>query len=114
MIRRGLPLTCAGLGVTAYVFLAQVEPARGLNQTPEFWKKEGAVRSADVAIGIGEAIGRDYYGDEQIDEQLPLKAKLRKGVWQVRGTLPEGMLGGIVEVDVQKSDGKVVRLTHSK
>ncbi len=114
MMRRGLPLIAAGVGATAIVLLAQAEPARDVSQAPEFWKKEGAVRSADVAIGIGEAIGRDYYGHEQIDQQLPLTAKLRKGVWQVRGTLPKGMLGGVLEVDVQQSDGMVVRLTHSK
>lgn len=113
-MRRGLPLICAGLGATAIFLIAQAEPARDQRQTPKYWKKEGAVRTAAVAIGIGDAIGRDYYGHEQIDQQLPLTAKLRKGVWQVRGTLPKGMVGGVLEVDVQKSDGKVVRLTHSK
>ena len=55
-----------------------------------------------------------YYGRRLIEAEMPFKAVLDDGTWQVRGTLPKGWNGGTCEVKVRKKDGEILLLTHGQ
>lgn len=76
--------------------------------------KDGYVPNASTAISIAEAVLVPIYGKEQIEKQKPLNATLSEGVWMVSGTLPEGMMGGVAEIEISRQSGKILRVTHGK
>jgi len=75
--------------------------------------KEGVVPDAETAIKVAEAIWLPVFGDK-IYENKPFKANLKDGVWIVEGTLPAGYKGGTPYIEIQKSDCKILKITHGK
>jgi hypothetical protein len=66
-----------------------------------------------TAIKIAEAIWLPIYG-KAIYQKKPFVAKLLDdNVWQVTGTL-KTKKGGVPFIEIQKCDGKVLKVTHSK
>jgi hypothetical protein len=86
------------------------------NQYIGYLPDNGFVPDAATAIKIAEAVWIPIYGQKQIEEERPFKAKLVQNgsVWLVYGTLPEGWVGGTAVVRIRKSDGKIIYLTHEK
>jgi hypothetical protein len=80
--------------------------------------KDGYVPDAVIAIKIAEAVLVPIYGEKVINEEKPLKAVLKDGVWTVEGTLkcPEGekCFGGVAIIKISKDDGRVLRVSHGK
>ena len=74
--------------------------------------EKGFVPDAETAIKIAEAIWYPIYG-ESIYEEKPYKAELKNGVWFVSSTMKEG-LGGVAMIQIQKSDCKVLLISHGK
>ena len=66
-----------------------------------------------TAIKVAEAILYPIYG-EKIYKQRPFTAILSNDVWIVKGSLPKGMLGGVAYIEIQKSDCRVLEVTHGK
>ena len=77
--------------------------------------KEGFVPDEKTAITIAEAVLLPIYGDS-INRKKPFVAKFNEeeGYWEVRGTLPDNMLGGVPEIRINKSDGRVLYVNHGK
>ena len=67
-----------------------------------------------MATTIAVAVWEPIYGKDQIAKQKPFVATLDNDVWTVRGTLPEGMLGGVAEAEISKTDGRIIRVRHGK
>lgn len=86
--------------------------AREMQHT--YTPSDGYVPNAITAISIAEAVLIPIYGKEEIERQKPLQATLTEGIWKVRGTLPEEMMGGVAEVDISKRSGEILRVTHGK
>ena len=76
--------------------------------------KEGLVPNEQTAIAIAVAIWIPIYGQQNIDKQKPFKAWLKDGVWHVAGNLPKNMVGGVAIAEIQKTDAKVIRVSHGK
>lgn len=74
----------------------------------------GFIPDAETAIRIAVAIWEPIYGRKQIESQKPYQASLKNGIWTVEGSLPKGMLGGVVIAEIHKSDGKIIRVSHGK
>lgn len=56
-----------------------------------------------------------HYGEEEINEEKPFDVELLNDtVWYISGSLPEGAVGGVAEIFIRKSDGKVLRMIHGK
>ena len=72
-----------------------------------------AVPDEAAAIRIAEREWRKVYGD-LIDNSRPFTARLEDGVWWVKGTLPEGTMGGVPWARIRKHDGKVLYITHTQ
>lgn len=76
--------------------------------------RSGCVPDSKTALVIGEAIARVVNGDAVISREKPLRARLKNGIWTVMGTLnPPGALGGVAIIQLRKSDGQVIRATHT-
>jgi hypothetical protein len=90
-----------------------------------FTPKEGFVPNDSTAIRIAEAVWLPIYG-KKIYEETPFKAKLIDNkIWIVEGTLPgtknqkkDGKVhisvGGVVHAEIQKSDGKILKVIHGQ
>jgi hypothetical protein len=83
--------------------LGVVEPAVGL------------VSDEETAIRIAVAVWEPIYGKEQIASEKPYIAKLiEHRIWLVTGTLPQGMRGGVAEIEISEIDGRILRVAHGQ
>ena len=52
---------------------------------------------------------------ERSFRKKPYIARLEKGVWIVEGSLPaQFTMGGVPYIEIQKSDGKILKVVHGK
>ena len=78
-------------------------------------KAEGTVPTGDAAIEIARAVAVARYGEAVIQREEPLTAKLdERNNWIVTGTMPRGSVGGVVEVEIARRDGRVLRMVHGQ
>jgi hypothetical protein len=72
------------------------------------------VPDAETAIRVAEAIWLPIYG-KGIFENKPFVAKLKDStIWIVEGTLKDNLLGGVPYIEIQKSDCRILKVTHGK
>jgi NTF2 fold immunity protein of polymorphic toxin system component len=113
MQARGLLVTCVFL-LAAFLTVAQ-------GHLP----KSGAVPDSKTATKIAEAVLIPAYGEATIKEERPFTATLKGDVWTVAGTLHckdtngravSGNLcdGGVAVVQLSRSDGRILSITHYK
>jgi hypothetical protein len=74
----------------------------------------GVVPDARTAIRIALAVWGPIYGNHKIADEMPYIARLNNGVWTVEGSLPEGWRGGTAYIEINRADGKVLKVTHYK
>ncbi len=79
-----------------------------------FVPASGFVPNKETAMKIAEAVWLPIYGKEVLDHEKPFEATLEGDLWHVEGFLPEGWKGGVAEIEINKSDGKVSRVSHGK
>jgi hypothetical protein len=86
-------------------FLLSYKPAK---------RNEDYVPNAHTAVKIAEAIWLPIYGKGIYDDK-PFVARLKNtDVWVVQGTLAKGTKGGIPYIEIQKSDCKILAVSHGK
>ena len=111
--------------LTTPLFAAKISGTKNTKIVPTaetaehaFRPAEGYVPNSTVAVAVAEAILTPIYGAATIAKEKPLTAKLTRGVWLVKGTLscPTGnrCVGGVVEAEVVKRDGRILRVSHGK
>jgi len=78
--------------------------------------KEGFVPDAATAAAIAEAVWLPIYGESEIKEQRPYRARLKAGVWIVEGTFnhPPSWSGGVAYAEISKRTGQILKVTHGK
>lgn len=74
---------------------------------------QGYVPDSITAVQIAQIIFVRVYG-EKVLKKRPFIAILKKGIWIVDGSLDKGVDGGVPHIEIQKSDGKIIYLTHGK
>lgn len=72
------------------------------------------VPDSETAQAIALAVASARYGKQVISEEKPLRVERDGAFWSVRGTMPEGFLGGVVVVKIRAQTGCVEYLGHSK
>ena len=72
-----------------------------------------AVPDEETALKIAEAVLVSAYGNNVLSDPLKVAFNEAIQVWCVYGTLPEGYVGGVPEIYIQKSDGKILKIYHS-
>ncbi|HOV28392.1 NTF2 fold immunity protein [Pseudobacteroides cellulosolvens] len=83
----------------------------GNNIVPKF----DIVKDKETAIKLAEDILLPIYGNE-INDKKPFEATYDEEfkAWVVSGTLGKNFIGGVPNVIIQKSDGKVLAVWHTK
>ena len=66
-----------------------------------------------TAVRIAEAVMEGRCG-ECFSHNLPHVAKLKDGVWTVHGTLPEGWLGGTLEIKIEAATGRILDMYNTQ
>jgi len=79
-----------------------------------FKPKDGFIPDEKTAIRVAEAVLSPIYGEDKIISERPFTAKLNKDVWTVTGHLREGLLGGVAEIRISKTTGKIISVTHGR
>lgn len=99
-----------------YVVLLLCCIACHIDPKPSTWKMEdGYVPDAASASKIADVVLTNVYGADVINEERPLKARLLNGkIWMVEGTFNKSGKGGVAYIQIQKSDGKVLKVMHGK
>jgi hypothetical protein len=77
--------------------------------------QQDVVPDADTAVKVARAALVARYGKANTDTEEPLVARMKdSGIWIVTGTIPQGVLGGVGEVEIARSDGRILRLVHGQ
>ncbi len=85
------------------------------NEQQGYIPKDGFVPNAETAIKIAEAVWLPIYGDNIYDKKQFVAKLIDSTIWIVSGTLQEERsLGGIPYIKIQKKDGKILIVEHSK
>ena len=79
------------------------------------WKiEDGYVPNEASAKKIAEVVWVNVYGADVINNERPFKARLVSNkVWIVEGTL-KSQIGGVAYIEIQKCDGKILKVIHGK
>ena len=67
-----------------------------------------------VAIKIADAVLSQIYGEDTINQEKPLSAKLNGDVWIVKGNLPITVKGGESIIKISKKSGEILFVCHDK
>ena len=86
------------------------EPEPVFSYTPP----NGCVPDEHTATLVAEAVLVPIYGAKTIQDEKPFKAALHGGVWTVVGSMPPGLFGGVAQIEINKADGKILRISHGK
>jgi len=98
--------------------LSLVQPAFG-NDAPasshSYIPQQGFVPDEATAIRIAEAVLFPVYGVDQIKREEPFTVTLEGDIWTIEGKpLPRDVVGGVVFLQISKTDARVMRMTHGK
>lgn len=74
----------------------------------------GIITTPRMAREVARIYLNAVYGADWIDRELPLKVSIARGVWHVEGQLPPGSVGGVAEIDLCQSTGRVLRMVHGQ
>jgi hypothetical protein len=111
--------TLVMLGCCAAILMWSAATSRAdaiYNYRPE----GGYVSTPKIAIAIAEIILKSIYGDQTINAERPLSAKLTSGgIWIVQGSFKRQpgtyqIGGGVAEIWISKSDGRILRVSHGE
>jgi hypothetical protein len=84
-------------------------------ETTAYIPDDGYVPNAEIAYKIAEIVLLQIYGIERINNQKPFSINLFRGVWVIEGNLNcIGCDGGVAYIEIQKSDGKILKVIHTK
>jgi hypothetical protein len=104
----------------AFVFLLFVTVLHASeDQKHNFKPAAGYVPNEETAIKIAVAVWIPIYGKGQIEKEKPYTAILENGVWYVSGSLPKArtgeiIVGGVAEAEINKTDGRINRISHGQ
>jgi NTF2 fold immunity protein of polymorphic toxin system component len=127
---RGFTCTRARVPVWRWLVLVLAVTAQGAvgsvsaqAQTPEvkhsYVPPNGFVPDSLTAVRIAEAVLRPIYSAEVLDRERPFQATLSGGTWTVEGTMPHApsgkdYVGGVAVVEISKTDGRILRVSHGR
>lgn len=83
----------------------------------KYSKDTNYIPDLETAKKIAEAVWWPIYG-EDILLQKPFIGKLENEIWYIEGNTDymkkNRMIGGVAHVEIQKSDGKILNVYHTK
>jgi len=74
----------------------------------------GLVPDQATAIAIAVAVWKPVYGKKNVAGEAPYQATLENDRWIVTGTLPKGRVGGTATAVIDKVNGRIIKIYHTK
>lgn len=79
----------------------------------------GFVPDSVIAVRIAEAVLAPIYPAKLLSSERAFKATLSGDTWTVEGTLAQGgrdtvSIGGVAIVEISKTSGRILRVSHGK
>ena len=71
------------------------------------------IKDSETAEKIAEAVLLPMYGEEIYNEK-PFIAILKDDIWIVKGSITSNSIGGVLEIQISKRDGKIIDVYHGK
>ena len=85
-----------------------------INPFNVYRNQNGLIPNAKAAVDFAKIIF-NYCENGAFNNEKPFNVELvNNRVWYIYGSLPKGTVGGVVEISIQKSDGKVLAIFHGK
>lgn len=77
---------------------------------------DGVIPDCDTAIAVAMPVWTSLYGEENLAFNASYEGVYDKqmGVWHIYGILREGYMGGVPHILIQKHDGKVIAVWHTR
>ena len=102
--------------VVSAVLATTLITSAAMAQSPfNYRPPKGVVPDANTAVRIAEAVLSPIYGADKIKREEPFRAISDGEVWHVRGDMHcDRCLGGVAEIEISKTDGRVLRIGHGK
>ncbi|MFO3706950.1 NTF2 fold immunity protein [Xanthomonas codiaei] len=75
---------------------------------------EPILPTESTVVAAAKAAWRNKFSSAAVNEREQYQAELKDGVWHVFGKLPAGWRGGTPEALICASDGKVLKVFHSR
>ena len=97
------------------LIIVTVLGATMLAQQHNYVPKDGYVPDEKTAIVVAEAVLARIYGEPKISSERPFHAVLdRNNVWTIEGSIPNGSVGGVASIRLQRLDGRILSVIHGK
>ena len=113
-LSRSVVVVIAGWGLSAWMLNVPSARASAGQGRASYIPPSGFVPDGATAIRVAEAVLTPVYGADQVANERPFTASLRKDTWTVRGYLPPGYVGGVAVVQIGRKSGCIVRMTHGR
>lgn len=79
-----------------------------------YFPSEGFVSTADLAFQIAEPVLINLYGKDIIEDEKPFFINLENGIWMIKGTLKDDKDGGVAYMEIDKRNGQILTVIHTK
>jgi len=88
---------------------------KGVDPNGVYSRTGGVLPNDSSAVEMAKLILFPIYGKKEIEEEKPYLVRLiNNEIWCISGQLKKGYEGGIFKILINKSDGKVLMISHSK
>lgn len=78
-------------------------------------KPNGILPNDSLAVEMAKIVLFPIYGKKEIEKHKPYQVKLiNNEIWSIKGQLDNNHEGGTFSILINKSDGKVLAISHSK
>ena len=95
--------------VMSFLFVGCVNKEIKINLDKSF-----CINNQDDAIKTAEKEWIKHYG-KNIYNEKPFKAEIKNdSIWVITGTLPEDYDGGVLYIEINAKNCKILNITHSK
>lgn len=85
---------------------------RCADRLDRFQPANGVISTRAIAKKVAYQYLREVYPDD--DGLHQLTATLKNGIWHVEGYIPPDHAGGVAEIDLCQSNGRVLRIIHGQ
>ena len=88
---------------------------KGVDPNGVYCRIGGVLSNDSSAVEMAKLILFPIYGKKEIEKHKPYQVKLiNNEIWSIKGQLDNNHEGGTFSILINKSDGKVLAISHSK
>lgn len=75
---------------------------------------EGLISTAALAFQIAEPILISVYGDDVVEKEKPFSINLEDNIWMIEGKRDKDDDGGVAYMEINRCNGAVLKIIHTK